>query len=393
MIIYKSRLITYNRLVKSFIKFVGNFFLTVIIFGLVVLACGFFAVKYGWTNVAGKVDENDQLYAVTSTKLEKIAEPEDREVAQPTIQNNIIDERFALEQENACKISIISNYSPINAKAIESVVEENDSLPVTTNMILAVTLRLKEVPGFTDNSQYCESGQDGKVAGAMTQSSLISGNAFLWSNGEEWETIEAAVRKDRDLINKTAIAAGIEPRLLAAALVVEQIRLYHTQRELYEKVFKPLKILGTANKMAWGVMSIKEKTAIKVEDSLKDKNSPFYLGLESENLLDFTTDNPIQERFDRLVNEKDHYYSYLYGSLYLKELETQWEKAGTPIDKRPEILLTLYNLGFDRSKPKADPQVGGSDLDILGTKYTFGGLGYEFYYSGKMSDVFSYSDK
>jgi hypothetical protein len=379
--------------VKTFIKFVGNLFLTVIIFGLVVLACGFFAVKYGWTNVAGKVDENDQLYAETSSKLEKIAEPVTTKVPQLIVKTNIVDERFALEQENACKISIISNYSPKNAEAIESVTQENGSLAVTTNMILAATLRLKDVAGFSDHSEYCESGQDGSVAGAMTQSSLISGNAFLWSNGEEWETIEAAVLKDKDLINKTAKEVGIEPRLLASALVVEQIRLYHTQRELYEKVFKPLKILGTANKMAWGVMSIKEKTAIKVEDSLKNQNSPFYLGVDSENLLDFTTDNPTQERFDRLVNEKHHYYSYLYASLYLKEIETQWQLAGQPIGTRPEILLTLYNLGFDRSKPKADPQVGGSDLDILGTKYTFGGLGYEFYYSGKMAKAFSYSDK
>jgi len=375
---------------KKFFKFIGNTILFLTIFSLVVYVCGFVAVKYGWTNVAGNVDKDDQLYAETSSKLATISEPVVPEVAKPVVKANIIDQRFALEQENACKISVISTYSPQNAEAIESVAEQNDSLPVVTNMILAATLRLKDLPSYAASSKYCESGQAGSVAGVATQSVVSSDNAFLWSNGEEWQTIEAAVLKDKDLINETAKEAGIEPRLLASALVVEQIRLYFTQRELYEKVFKPLKILGTANKMAWGVMSIKEKTAIKVEDSLKDKNSPFYLGAESENRLDFATDNPTQERYDRLVNEKDHYYSYLYASLYLNEFETQWKKADVPIDNRPEILLTLYNLGFDKSKPKADPQVGGSDLEIMGTKYTFGGLGYEFYYSGKMSEAFPY---
>jgi hypothetical protein len=388
---YNSLRIIYNRVVKIFFKFIGNIILFLIISSLVVLACGFFAVKYGWTNVAGNVDKDNQLYAETSSKLATISKPAVTEVAQPVVKVDIIDKRFALEQENACKVSVISGYSPQNAEVIESTAEQNDSLPLVTNMILAVTLRLKDVSGFAANSAYCESDQTGRVAGVATQSVVSTENAFLWSNGEEWQTIEAAVQKDKDLINKTAKDAGIEPRLLASALVVEQIRLYHTQRELYENVFKPLKILGTANKMAWGVMSIKEKTAIRVEDSLKDKNSPFYLGSASENLLDFTTDNPTQERYDRLVNEKDHYYSYLYASLYLKELETQWQKSGQPIDQRPEILLTLYNLGFDKSKPKADPQVGGSDLEIMGTKYTFGGLGYEFYYSGKMADAFPYT--
>ncbi|MEN6626448.1 MAG: hypothetical protein ABFD69_09495 [Candidatus Sumerlaeia bacterium] len=37
-------------------------------------------------------------------------------------------------------------------------------------------------------------------------------------------------------------------------------------------------------------------------------------------------------------------------------LGDQWSKAGRPIDDRPEILATLYNIGFERSRPKADPR-------------------------------------
>lgn len=37
-------------------------------------------------------------------------------------------------------------------------------------------------------------------------------------------------------------------------------------------------------------------------------------------------------------------------------LRSQWRDAGRPIDSRPEILATLYNLGFDLSKPKPDPR-------------------------------------
>jgi hypothetical protein len=37
-------------------------------------------------------------------------------------------------------------------------------------------------------------------------------------------------------------------------------------------------------------------------------------------------------------------------------LRSHWRYAGHPIDDRPEILATLYNLGYERSEPKPDPR-------------------------------------
>jgi hypothetical protein len=169
---------------------------------------------------------------------------------------------------------------------------------------------------------------------------------------------------------------------------VEQMRLYYTQRELFEKVFRPLQILASANKMAWGVMSIKESTAINIENHLNDPNSPFYLGKSYERLLDFQTDQPTQERYNRLINEKDHYYSYLYGALLVRQYIAQWQNAGIDISTRPEIVGTLFNIGFKNSHPKAQPEVGGSLLSIGGHEYTFGSLAFEVYYSGEMSQEY-----
>ena len=95
-------------------------------------------------------------------------------------------------------------------------------------------------------------------------------------------------------------------------------------------------------------------------------------------------------RVKRLVQYKDHYYSYLYSAIYIKQIKTQWEKAGFPIDNRPEILASLFNLGYQKSLPKKNPSVGGSNFKIREREYTFGSVAYEFYYSGEMSDVFPY---
>ena len=137
-------------------------------------------------------------------------------------------------------------------------------------------------------------------------------------------------------------------------------------------------------------MGIKEATAIATENNLKDQTSQYYLGAEMEHALDFKTDNIANERYDRLTTEGEYYYSYLYGGIYLKQMISQWEKAGFDIQYRPEIVGTLFNVGFPQSNPKADPKVGGSEISIGKAKYSFGSLAYEFYYSGELLDEFPY---
>ena len=237
-----------------------------------------------------------------------------------------------------------------------------------------------------ENKEYYSKISASLLNEKLNDAAISKTNAFSWINEDEWNTVKSAISKDKDKILLASKSAGFDSRMLLSACIVEQERLYHTQREEYEKIFKPLSILGNANKMAWGVMSIKEATAIQIEKNLKDKTSSYYLGEKYETLLDFKTPDQNKERYDRLTNEKDHYYSYLYGSLYMKQLATQWKTAGFDISNRPEILSTLFNLGFEKSKPKDNPEVGGSIIEMNGAKYTFGALAYEFYYSGELQE-------
>jgi len=129
-----------------------------------------------------------------------------------------------------------------------------------------------------------------------------------------------------------------------------------------------------------------------IERNLKDSTSVYYLGKQYENLLDFNTNSTGEERFKRLTSYKNHYYSYLYAALNIKQIKVQWERAGYPIDMRPEILSTLYNIGFESSIPKENPVVGGSRINIKGHQYSFGAIAYEFYYSGELFDLFPFEN-
>jgi hypothetical protein len=201
--------------------------------------------------------------------------------------------------------------------------------------------------------------------------------------------MEAAIRKDPDAINRAANDSGVPARLIVANLVAEQLRLFFTEREFYKQFFYPLKILGAQTQFSWGVMGMKEDTAVKVETYLKDPTSPFYPGAQYEHLLDFKTTDVTKERFTRMTDAHDHYWSYLYAGLYLKEIEAQWKSAGFPIDNRPEILSTLFNIGFGHSNPNGDPQVGGAAINVGQKTLSFGGLAADFYNSDLLTDLFA----
>ena len=212
--------------------------------------------------------------------------------------------------------------------------------------------------------------------------------APAWTNTPEWQTLAHATVTDAPAINKAASESDVSARLIVAQLVAEQLRLYNTDREVYKQVFQPLQILGVQSQFSWGVMGLKQDTAIAIEQHLVTSTSTWYLGPKYERLLDFKTTDHDTERFDRLVDQHDHSYSYLYTGLYLKQIMVQWKNAGFDISARPEILSTLYNIGFAHSKPNANPSSGGAAIDVGGTTYSFGNLAAEFYYSNELISEF-----
>ncbi|KND49145.1 MAG: hypothetical protein AB203_01985 [Parcubacteria bacterium C7867-008] len=215
-----------------------------------------------------------------------------------------------------------------------------------------------------------------------------AGPAVPWKESEEWEVLSAALTRDQATLNKAANDSGVPARLIAANLVAEQLRLFFTEREYYKQFFSPLKILGSQTQFSWGVMGMKENTAIKVEAYLKDPSSPFYPGPQYEHLLDFETSDIEGERFTRMTDQHNHYWSYLYAGLYIKEIEAQWRTAGFPIDGNVAILSTLYNIGFTHSNPNPDPQVGGAAITAGDKTFSFGGLAADFYNSDLLTAEF-----
>ncbi len=226
---------------------------------------------------------------------------------------------------------------------------------------------------------------------------FIKGENLSWTETAEWITLKAAIIKDQNIINRAAKDAGVEPRLIVENLIGEQLRFFFDDRESYKKFFAPLKILGSETQFSWGVMGVKENTALQIEKNLTDRDSVFYLGSQYEHLLDFKTSaststsssTPIsQQRFVRMTDQHDHYWSYLYAGLYIHQIQNQWKAAGFNISDRADIIATLYNIGFANSTPNANPQSGGASIPVGDTTWSFGSLASSFYHSDELITEF-----
>ncbi|MEI7750347.1 MAG: hypothetical protein WCJ25_05110 [Candidatus Moraniibacteriota bacterium] len=364
-----------------------------------VLVGGFFAIRLHLTDVKGTIDPKSTEYG--TSVLGATTEKSGTAVSGSSDSFATLDRKLAdlshakeLRAGNLCAIGVVSRYAPVNAKDILSVMTSTGSDALVAKMLLATKIRL-EGAGHADPFHECQGSLATIPNESSLQASLASAsgaNLFPWMNDEEWVAIRSAIVKDKDAIDRAAALAGVEPRLLVSCAIVEQVRLFHSQRELFKKVFEPLKILGNANKISLGVMGVKEATAIETEAHLSDPSSPYYLGSDRAHVLDFPAGTDVAtERYGRLTDENgNHYYSYLYGGLYLKQMLSQWEHAGYDIKYRPEIATTLFNVGFPQSKPNPNPKVGGSEINVGDAKYSFGSLGYEFYYSGELLDAFPF---
>lgn len=369
------------------------------VYGLL-LAGGFVGMRLGWTNAQSAIDPQSAAYETDMVSEDMtsdiVSTTNDAEGIEDDVSDKIIIER---QQKLLCEIRALQEKHAYNAQLITHSYATTGSIAITEKMLRAVALAEPEQVSASisdsclqETAPLIDKGQP-SLAGVTIESGMRTQDRgiFPWMNADEWQTLQSAIAKEAPVINRAALAAGIESRLLVACLVAEQTRLFHSSRDLFKKFFQPLKILGNATQFSLGVMGMKEATAKQTEEYLSDAESSFYPGPGKADLITIPVGQDADQlRLARLTDDRDHSYNYLYAALYIRELSEQWRRAGFPIQYRPEIIGTLYNVGFRHSSPKAHPEVGGALIQAGDRKYTFGSLAYEFYYSGELLDEFPY---
>lgn len=330
------------------------------------------AVKFKWTNTSGNVDINNRYFSKLAGQYGK-----DLKAKQQNFDN---EENLLLQ-----KIGLLAKYKPVDALKISAAYHQSKDLFIAQRMFNATSLLLKDNKSFQSELKVLKAKKDRK-------------SLFEFSNYAVWNTFCNAVRKDKAAIDSAARIAGVESRMIVMCLVGEQVRMFNASRERFKQYVYPFNSVILPNNRGYGVTSILEHTALRIERQLVDKNSKFYPGDYFYKCLNTTDAAPglvvdsikahEHKTIQRLIKGGDHFYSYLYTAFLIRQYQAHWQREGFDLSYRPEIVGTLFNLGFNKSKPKKNPKVGGSSFKVGDKEYTFGGLCFEFYYSGEMMQDF-----
>ena len=327
--------------------------------------------QLGVTNNGGAVDKNYR-------SLMAVSEIEDLKDADLSAEE--LDNEWALQYG---RVAALARFYPVNARLILAASQHSDNPKIVERMLAAANI-------YIDDTKALDRLTDGICELMNTVPQQQSGNVIPWMTGPEWPALKNAIVRDSALIREAGRLSGVEPRLIVGCLVGEQIRLFNSKREMFKKYLGPVKVLSVQSQFSYGVNGIKDFTAKAVEEHLKDPTSEYYMGPAYEHLLDFETEDHVTERYNRLVDYRNHLYSYLYTGCILHQTMLQWRRAGYDISDRPDVLFTLFNVGFSQSVPKPNPVPGGSHIEVGDRTYTFGALGFDFYYSGELADVFPF---
>ena len=313
--------------------------------------------QLGVTNNRGAVDKNYR-YLMSVGEMQKLKGAE----LTP-------EQTDSLWADQLAQLSDMARRHPVNARLILHAAAVSDDPSLIGPMVAAAGIYMADGANTTDRRL----------------------NVIPWMATPEWEALKVAITRDSALIHEAGRLTGVEPRLIVGCLIGEQIRLFNSKREMYKKYLGPVKVLSVQSQFSYGVNGIKDFTAEAVERHLKDRTSEYYMGPAYEHLLDYPEGvDTAEERYRRLVDYGSHLYSYIYTGCILHQTMLQWRRAGYDISDRPDLLFTLFNVGFSQSEPKPNPVPGGSHIKVGDREYTFGAIGFDFYYSGELASAFPF---
>ena len=332
------------------------------------------AVKFKWTNDAGDVDINNRYYEDIASQYGNASKKDSATIAR--------DEYIMFQ-----RLGVLSRFYPHNAKVISEAYQHEKNVYTALRMLDAVNILLR------DNKEFIRAMKE-----VNKKATFNTGSVYAWSNYTVWKQFCNTIIKDKRAIDSVSRLTGVESRIIVMCVVGEQLRMFNSGREKFKQYVYPYSRLILPSNRGYGVSGILEHTALRIESTLFNEKDPFYPGDYFQQTINVRDSFPEvindsisahrHKTIQRLIKGGDHYYSYLYTAYLMRQFQAHWERNNFDLSNRPEILGTLFNLGYQKSKPKKNPEVGGSTFKIGEKDYTFGGLCFEFYYSGEMQDAF-----
>lgn len=162
---------------------------------------------------------------------------------------------------------------------------------------------------------------------------LLISNQLL---GESHEESYSKIIERKKQISSASEIFDVNPAYLSAIIYTERTKNYDWTDEAFDEV-----IARVGQNSSLGFAQVKMKTAYFIEKQLSDSTSKFYCGKKYENILKVSKTPYLL--IEKLKNDS---LNILYAAAYLRVIQSFWSKNGYSIDKKAEIIGSLYQLGL-----------------------------------------------
>ncbi len=198
---------------------------------------------------------------------------------------------------------------------------------------------------------------------------------------EAEKSVNEQLKKLAPSINKYSKELGVDPRIVGGVIYVEDFRSLTTPKGFIEGKLEGRWITRMLLEMKGatiGVGQMSREEMWRIIKNFNDANSKFYMGKNFEN---YVTEKDFENSEKGIEYVKNGIHGYVFTdpdvqvkfvASMIAQFQAQWKNEGYDISDKPEILGTLYNIGFKNSNPKKDPQSGGSMNFIFGKQMNFG---------------------
>lgn len=167
------------------------------------------------------------------------------------------------------------------------------------------------------------------------------------------ENPDTAISKIKDhmlLIKSASKRFDIGYRILCSVIYTERTLNYDWEDKALDNVLAEVGLNSSI-----GFCQVKIKTAYWIEIQLSDTNSIYYCGKKYRHIIKVS--HTPDEIIRKLNNDS---LNVLYAAAYIKIMENRWLKEGFSINKKPDIIGTLYSTGLfhidgAERKPNSNP--------------------------------------
>ncbi len=159
---------------------------------------------------------------------------------------------------------------------------------------------------------------------------------------------------------------NIKPSILSSVIYVERQSNFDWSDDALDII-----LAKTGHNSSIGFCQVKLKTAYWIEIQLNDSASIYWPGTEYSNILSESLSPK-----ELITKLQDDSLNILYAAAYLRLIQSRWARAGYPIDKRADILGTLYATGLfnpdgTERLPRNNPEANMFGRKVTDALYLF----------------------